>query len=388
MELVEVMTDKEKQDFLELPVRLYKKEKCWIRPLDKDIENVFNQKKNKAFQEGECIRWILKTDKGEVIGRVAAFLEKQKVSHGNNQPTGGMGFFECIENKKAAFILFDACKKWLQEKNIEAMDGPINFGERDRWWGLLVEGFDKEPNYRCNYNFPYYKIFFEEYGFQIYFKQFTYARKIKDPLTPRLIEKAEQVKNDPNYIFKHIQKKKLQKYTKDFLYIYNKAWKNHLGVPSMNEQQANNLMNSIKPILDEKIMWFVYYQEEPIAFFMNLPEVNQIFRYVNGKLNFIGKLKFLYHRWNKTCKKMIGVIFGIIPEHQGKGIDGALVLKTKHVFDYEYNRYSDYEMNWIGDFNPKMMRVAEQIGSSISKTHITYRKLFDDTKPFKRASII
>ena len=165
MKLIEVITQKDNQEFLELPVRLYKKEKNWIRPLDKDVENVFKREKNKAFQNGECIRWILKTDKGDVIGRVAAFLEREKIFHGNEQPTGGMGFFECIENKEAAFILFDACKKWLQERNIEAMNGPINFGERDRWWGLLVDGFDKEPNYRCNYNFSYYKFFLKNMDF-------------------------------------------------------------------------------------------------------------------------------------------------------------------------------------------------------------------------------
>jgi len=81
------------------------------------------------------------------------------VNKGNDQPTGGMGFFECIQDKSAAFMLFDRCKEWLQAQSMEAMDGPINFGSKDRWWGLLVDGFDKDPNYQCNYNFPYYQEF-------------------------------------------------------------------------------------------------------------------------------------------------------------------------------------------------------------------------------------
>ena len=63
-------------------------------------------------------------------------------------------------------MLFDQCKSWLQARGMEAMDGPINFGNRDRWWGLLIEGYQHEPNYQCNYNFPYYKDLFEAYGFQ------------------------------------------------------------------------------------------------------------------------------------------------------------------------------------------------------------------------------
>ena len=54
----------------------------------------------------------------------------------------------------------------------------------------------------------------------------------------------------------------------------------------------------------------------------------------------------------------------------------------------DYHRYEDLEMNWIGDFNPKMIRVVEQVGGSVFKTHYTYRKLFDENKPFERAPIV
>ena len=82
---------------------------------------------------------------------------------------------------------------------------------------------------------------------------------------------------------------------------------------------------------------------------------------------------------------MLGLVFGIVPEHQGKGLEGALVMATAQMVQKDYPRYDDMEMNWIGDFNPKMIRVVEQVGGDIVKTHNTYRKLFDETKPFKRA---
>src|SRR5436190_20183286 len=141
MKLAEVTNQQEALDFLRLPVRLYANESRWIRPLDVDIENVFDPEKNKTFRQGECIRWILVNDAGETIGRVAAFVNKKTVTKGNDQPTGGMGFFECINDQSAPFMLFDACKNWLASKGMEAMDGPVNFGSRDRWGGLLIEGF-------------------------------------------------------------------------------------------------------------------------------------------------------------------------------------------------------------------------------------------------------
>jgi GNAT superfamily N-acetyltransferase len=388
MKIIEVTTPRHAREFLLLPVSLYKHEPNWIRPLDKDIESVFDPAKNKAFRHGECVRWLLVDEHDNTIGRVAAFVNQKTVHKGNDQPTGGMGFFECIHDQQAAFMLLDQCKRWLQSKGMEAMDGPVNFGSRDRWWGLLIEGFENEPNYQCNYNFAYYKDFFEAYGFQVYFYQLTYARKVNDPLSPRLAKKADMVARDPDYSFRHLRKDELPKLPEYLMTVYNRAWANRSENPELTIAQARSLVKQMKPILDERLLFFGFYKEEPVCFFISLPEINQIFKYVNGKLNWLGKLKFLWHTFRKTNRKAFGILFGVVPEHQGKGVDGALIMAARKVFQEEYNRYDGYEMNWIGDFNPKMINVVEQVGGFVSKRHATYRKLFDATTPFKRAPIL
>jgi hypothetical protein len=388
MTVKEVTSQQDVNEFLLLPTKLYKSTSNWIRPLDKDVLNVFDKEKNKAFRNGEVIRWLLKDDKSETIGRVAAFYDKKTLNKGNDQPTGGMGFFECIENKEAAFLLFDTCKHWLQNKGVEAMDGPINFGSRDRWWGLLVEGFDIEPNYQCNYNFPYYKDFFEAYGFQVYFNQLTFGRKIMEPLSPRLKEKADQLASNKDYEFRHLEKSEIAKLAEYLRVVYNKAWANRAENPELTQQQTELMVKQMKPIMDNKLLYFGFFKGEPISFFLSLPEINQIFKYVNGKLDLIGKAKLVYHTLLKTNKKAFGILFGIVPEHQGKGADGAMIQAARAVLQDKYKRYDEYEMNWIGDFNPKMILVVEQVGAKVSKKHITYRKPFDETKPFKRHPIL
>jgi hypothetical protein len=388
MKIIEVQTGEHVKEFLSLPVRLYKNEKNWIRPLDKDIESVFDKDKNKTFRHGQCIRWILVNNQNLVIGRVAAFVNQKIVNKGNDQPTGGMGFFECIHDEAAAFMLFDTCKHWLQGHGMEAMDGPINFGSRDRWWGLLIEGFDREPNYQCNYNFPYYKDFFEAYGFKVYFYQLTFARKVKDPLFPRLAEKAALTAKDPDYEFRHLRKDEVGKLAEYIFKVYNRAWANRSENPELTMAQAHLAVKQMKPIMDLKLLYFGFYKGEPIAFFLSLPEINQIFKYLNGKLDLIGKVKFLWHTFRKTNRKAFGILFGVVPEHQAKGVDGAMVMAARKVLQDEYNRYDEYEMNWIGDFNPKMINVVEQVGATVAKKHATYRKIFDDSKPFRRAPIL
>ncbi len=388
MNIQEVTSPKQEKEFLELPIKLYKNEPHWIRPLDKDINLVFDKEKNKAFRHGECTRWILVDEKNETIGRVSAFVNQKTVKKGNDQPTGGIGFFECINDKKAAFLLFDQCKQWLQVKGMEAMDGPVNFGTRDRWWGLLVDGFEREPNYQCNYNFPYYKDFFEAYGFKVYFYQITFGRTVKGAVNPRLAEKAEITSRDPNYDFRYITKKELPKLAEYIHHVYNKAWANRSENPELTLQQAKLLVKQMKPILDTRLLYFGFYKSEPVSFFISLPELNQIFKYVNGKLNWIGKLKFLWHSLMKTNRKAFGILFGVVPEHQAKGLDGAMIMKAREVLQDQYNRYDEYEMNWIGDFHPKMINVVKQVGGTECKRHATYRKLFDESQPFKRAPIL
>jgi len=388
MTVQEVVTAADKKEFLLFPLSIYKNSLAWIRPLDKDVENVFNPEKNKTFRHGEVIRWLLKNDQHQTIGRIAAFVDQKTEKKGNDQPTGGLGFFECINDKQAAVLLFDAAKNWLQSKGMEAMDGPVNFGSRDRWWGLLVDGYEREPNYQCNYNPPYYKDFFEAYGFQVYFNQFTFARKVIEPLSPKLHHKAELIGKQPDYEFRHLRKDEIPKLGEYLRTVYNKAWANRADNPEITSQQAALIVKQMKPILDERLLYFGFYKGEPISFFLSLPEINQIFKHVNGKLDWIGKIKFLWHTVRKTNKKAFGILFGVVPEHQGKGADGAMILAARAVLQDQYKRYEEYEMNWIGDFNPKMITVVEQVGGFVSKTHITYRKLFDENKPFKRHPIL
>jgi hypothetical protein len=386
--LVEVKNKVAAKAFIELPVRLYRQNPYWIRPLDNDIAKVFNPAQNKVFQHGECIRWLLQSPTGEVVGRVAAFVNQKTVWADNDQPTGGLGFFECIDDRQAAFQLFDACREWLAARGMEAMDGPINFGERDSWWGLLVEGQDP-PNFGMPYHFPYYQAFFVEYGFQEYFRQFTYRRIVSDPLHRIVVAKAERILANPDYHFTTINKKQLPKFAQDFCTIYNKGWAKHQGVPELTLEQANHLIGQMKPIIDERIAYFGYFKGEPVAFYVHIPDLNQAFKFMNnGKFNLLGIAKFLWFKYFVGFDKMIGLVFGVVPEHQGRGVEAAIVEYCRRIVHLPGFPYKTMEMNWIGDFNPKMMKVAEMVGGTPAKTHITYRYLFDPAREFRKPTVI
>ncbi|MET7001101.1 hypothetical protein [Chitinophaga defluvii] len=382
MELIIVDNEQKARQFIAAHVALNKQLPQWIRPLDKDVNDVFDVKKNKAFRHGECIRWILKDDHGALIGRIAAFVNKKYKNKGDEQPTGGVGFFDCINDQAAANLLFDTAKNWLLEKGMGAMDGPINFGERDRWWGLLTEGFH-EPLYCMNFNPPYYQQLLENYGFQPFFHQVCFALKVRAQLQDKFYVRHAQLAADPAYSARHIRKKELEKFVEDFCFIYNKAWAQHAGGKDITKEKAMIMFKQLAMVMDEKLVWFIYHNNEPIGCWLNLPDLNQYFKHLNGQFGLLRKLQFLYLKWTGNSKKFIGLLFGIIPEFQGMGADAYMIVEGAKLIQDKLP-YEDYEMQWIGDFNTKMINVAESLGTFRNRQLTTYRYLFDRTKPFKR----
>lgn len=379
MNAVKVTNDAEKREFLEFPPRLYNNDKNYIRPLNKDIQDVFDKKKNKFFKTGECERFLFKNTQNKTVGKVAVFVNKK---YKQEQPTGGIGFFDCINDQETANFIFDFCKNWLQERGMEAMDGSINFGERDKFWGIVTDGFD-EPLYGMNYNLPYYKDLFENYGFQIYFNQLCYSRPVHGHVSRVFtVMHAKHAKN-PAISAKPMKKNQLEKFAKDFTEVYNKAWADHGGGKEMEYAKTLKMFKAMKPVINEHISWFVYENEKPIAMWMNIPDLNQWFKYLYGKFGIWEKLKFLWVKKFKKNTKMVGIVFGVVPEWQRSGIDGYMIWEgTKHL-----RKHTDFEvteLQWIGDFNPKMMKIAESLDTTVTRKLATYRYLFDRNKPFER----
>lgn len=386
MQLIEVTDGNSVDEFLQVNILINGRHPNYIRPLNKDIRDVFDKKKNKAFRNGEAKRWILKDKEGKLTGRIAAFVNTKYKNKGDEFPVGGIGFFECINDQQSADMLFNVGKHWLIQKGMQAMDGPINFGERDRWWGLLVEGFEP-PIYCMNFNPPYYKDLFENYGFKNFFNQVCFAMKVTEKLQPKFFERHANLFANPDFRATYISKKNLEKFAADFTVVYNKAWAGHGGLKQMNKDLVLKMFLQMKPIMDEKIIWFVYHREEPIGMWVNLPDLNQWFKHLNGKFNLLSKIKFLWIKATVRCTKFTGLVFGIVPEWQGKGVDSFIIVEGAKIIQVQH-LYDEYEMQWIGEFNPKMINIAESLGTYRSRKLITYRYLFDQTREFKPHPVV
>ena len=387
MHLVEVKDSHTVRQFLEINREMNQSNPCYISPLDNEVNEVFDPKKNHLHQYGQIIRWILQDNNGKTIGRIAAFTNSKYKTRGTDVPVGGIGFFDCIQDQHAASMLFDAAKAWLQSKGMEAMDGPINFGERDKWWGLMVEGFDEEPMYGMSFNPAYYEELFEQYGFKNYYNQYYYGMNVHDELPERFPERHAKFAAKSEYRAEHFQIKNLEKYAQDFVTIYNSAWAQHGEVKEISHAQVIKLFSKMKPIMDERVIWFAYYKNEPIGMFINIPDINQYFKYFNGKFGLLEKLRLLWMKWRRTNNRLTGLVFGVVPKFQSLGIDSFLIYECSLLLK-KHDWYQQYEMGWAGEWNPKMVNVYKSLGAQQSRRMVTYRFWFNPSHPFEKHPVM
>ncbi len=384
MNLIEVNDKKTRKQFLALPKKLYKKDKAWTCLLDVEIESIFDPDHNDCFRNGEACRWILTDEQGEVLGRIAAFYDKHKANHATHgQATGGCGFFECVNQQEAANCLFDAAKNWLQERGMEAMDGPVNFGENFVHQGCLVEGFTHQA-YGMPYNFPYYKDLFENYGFQTYFEMYSYHVDLTRPFPERQEKFARFVMRKPEYKWDHFHLNQHRKYLQDAVDIYNAVWSDfHEDYTPQTVDDFEKVLMGAKALMNEEFIQFAYDGDTPIGMIVCFPDFNQVFKKLkNGKLHFWNKLKLLYYK-KRAVTRSRQLVSGVIPEYQKAGIIGPLFLNM--VDACKKHGIEELEMSWVGDYNETVNKMYVQMENATKgKTHITYRYLFDREKPFKR----
>lgn len=387
MQLIEVTDKKTKKQFHKVAHLVYKGDENWAAPLHGMVEDIFNPNKNKTFRNGKAIRWILVDKDGKLLGRIAAFINFNQAKT-YEQPTGGCGFFECVDNQEAANKLFDAAVRWNKENGMEAMDGPINFGENYVNHGLLVNGFMPQ-GFGMPYNPKYYEKLFREFGFEVYFEQYSFHLDYTVPFPERFWKIAGWVAKKPQYNFKHFSYAETDKFVQDFCDVYDGAWSSHEHYKPLDPDDLRDFLKESRMILDPEMVWFAYDGEIPIAMFVMIPDINQILQKLNGKLNLLGILKLLYHKKKKTMTRTRIFLMGVHEKYQRSGIESGIFWHQEQIMKRDsHKHYTEVELSWAGDFNPKIIAIYEATGAKKAKTHYTMRYLFDRTKKVLKAPVL
>lgn len=373
MEIREVISKADWKLFHAIPHKIYKGNPHWICPIEADVETVFSPTQNKVFQDGEARLFIAIDASNEVVGRIAAFVDHAKNKR-KNISEGGVGFFESIDDQAVAFALFQAAEDYLASKGITTIDGPINFGERQKFWGLLVDGFDSAPIFRENYHPPYYQTFFEDWGFVAFDQILTLKGPISNAPVAIFNRVSNVIRKKTNYRTEMIKFDNVDKYVKDFCSIYNASFAKFDHFKPLEEDKVRNLFSTLQPIADPNLICFAYDGDKPICVTVLIPEINPFMKHAKGKLNLWNKIRFAIKKKMAVKPDLKGVAMGVHPDYQGKGV---FMFVADALYQYAVKNYSNMLLATIRGHNKMMVKTSSKLNVKVDRVHITYRKTLD-----------
>lgn len=371
IEIREVVTKDDVNKFVDLPDKIYENDEFYVKPLRSDYIKYITGETTSVNSVGRSKMYIA-IKNGEVVGRILVGINDE-LNEYHNIKDAYFSQFESINDKEVSKALYDTAIKWAKENGANKIKGPMSLpgGEDNR--GFLIDNFDDEPYIQNVYNKKYYNDLIVDYGFSKYHD--CYAFEVMP--TEKMIERYEKVIPYAMQKYKfRLDNIRLDKNIKqDALDIAevikngmpdNEDWIDFMP-PSMKE--IDDIVKALKPFADPDLIFIARNEENvPIAFNITMPDYNQVIKKMNGKMNLLGILKFLYYK-RKIDRLRVFVLF-VVPEYRNKGVTQAMYLKTLR---RAINKgYKTVEGSTIWDYNIPMINDILKVGGKLSKTFRVY----------------
>jgi GNAT superfamily N-acetyltransferase len=340
----------------------------WVPPLKSEVEFILSDK-NPFFHHAEAACFLAR-DSGNVLGRIAAIIDRNHINIHNEQ-VGFFGFFECLPDPAVAERLLDTAAAWLRERDIEIMRGPMNPSVNDEC-GFLLDGFGSPPMIMMTYTPRYYLDYMERCGLTKSRDLYAYLSVIKDVPSARRLEKlASAVKSRvPGLTVRPANMKEFQRELETVKDIYNSAWSHNWGFVPMTDEEIESMAKRLKPLIVPELLIMAEVDGSPAAFFMAVPDYNQVLGKINGRLGPVGIMKFLWY--SRKISDIRVLTMGVKEEYRKKGIEGLLYLESfKAAMKKGYERA---EMSWVLEDNVLMQRGCELMGGKLYKKYRIYEK--------------
>jgi len=357
-------------DFIKLPFEIYKGNRYWVPQLISESRKFFDKSKNPFFLHSDA-KLFLARKNGKPVGRIAGVINNRHNSI-HNEKTGFFGFFECPDDAVLAGELFDTVASYVKAEGMDRLRGPANFSSNEDW-GWLVDKYDEMPKFQMPYNPPYYLKLAEECGFVKSMDLLAYFLDDKKGFPEKAMRIADLIRRKHSIEVRTIDMSNFERelgYVKE---IYNKAWVNNWGFVAMTEEEIMHTADDFKKIIDPDIVLLAFVNGVPAGFSLALPDLNPVFKAMNGKLFPFGLFKFLWH--TKVVNTVTGIRFlalGVVPEYQKSGIDTIFYVDSFR--NGTAKGYKWVEMSWILETNTLMNRAAMMMGAEPYKRYRLFEK--------------
>jgi hypothetical protein len=323
--VVPVRDDAALGEFLRLPWRIYQEDPCWVPPILAEQRKFLDPKHGPFFEIGEA-RYFLAFQNGEVVGRLSAHINRLHDAH-HGPETGFFGFFECIQDQEVAAALFEAAAAWLRERGKTKLVGPLNFCIYDEM-GLLVEGFDSMPVIFQTHNPPYYQDLLTSLGFVKAMDWHAYKITERNVDLAAMERRYEEIMRGQDVEIAPYNPKELDRRADEVFQLFNTAWEPNWGHVPLTRRQFDEMLEMVKPCLRPGIAFILLDHDRVAGFGIALPDLNPLFKKLNGRLTFWGKLRLLYWAKYRPLRKIRAMVIGISQPYQRRRLHLALLLRA------------------------------------------------------------
>jgi len=357
------------QAFIDLPWAVQGQDPNWVPPLRSEVKKILDM--GHPFWQRAERQLFLAERGGRPMGRIAAIMDMAHVEYWQ-ELAGAWGFFECENDQEAASALFEEAQAWCMGKGLTHFRGPFN-PSTNYEIGMLVQGFDVPPAIMMNYNPPWYCKLVEGAGLakEKDLLAFEFRRGHKLPqwvldIANRLVDKGE-------VRLRHMDKKNLLSEVELMSSLYQAAWARNWGFVPMSHAEIEAMAESLLPILDEDMAFFLYVGDDPAAVGLMLPDVSPLLKRLNGKLGMAGLVKYLLYK--SEIRGVRALLFGVKPQYHQMGVPLAALHYVLEKAETK-TRYETLEMSWNLEDNEAINNLLLDFGGRVSKRYRLYRKDF------------
>ena len=365
-----VTSEKDVLDFLKVPFFVYGTEDARAPPLLFERKLAL-QPSQPIFQHLEWQGFtVYKAD--QPVGRISAQIDKfYSEKHGGK--TGFFGFLEAQNDTKIFKLLFESAESWLKKKGVEHIIGPFSLNINQEI-GSLIKGFETPPFFMMPNGKTYYANMLESHGYEKTIDLFAYLIK-SNFMPPKLMVKILK-KLPPSVYTRPINRKNLNIELETIRNIFNDAWSDNWGFLPFTKEEFSSIGREMLSIIPSDFIQIAFLDEEPVAFIVLLPNLNEVTADLNGKLLPIGWLKLIYRLKIKYPKSGRIPLMGVRKKFHDTTLGPGLALKVVDALREPGMRkgVEDVEMSWILESNSAMSNIIKILGGTLSKTYRLYKK--------------
>lgn len=368
IEIRKVRVKGDREEFVNLPWKLYRDDPNWIPPLLSDMHNTLDPEKNALLRLGPSC-FLLAIQGGRVVGRLGVGIDK-RLNSCKKENLSYFTLFESIEDFNVAKSLFTAGTDWLRREGAETITGPQSPSNGDDYRGLLIEGFNCPPVLLNSYNPPYYADLIEQCGFKKQFDRNAYYFDFSDGPPERLIRGVRIIEERYRFKVRQLDKKNLNREMAVIKEVVNKSmpeWPDM--IPPSDEEIAAEAAKLKQLAISELVLFIENSAGECLGFSVTLPDYNEVLARLNGRLFPTGFLKFLYYR--RKIKGVRMFVLFVTPAGRRRGVSASLYYHS--MVNSLKMGFRHGEGSTIHEFNERMNLDARKAGGVLYKKYRIYR---------------